>query len=194
MRSGGGSRSSPMSPEARRLHRAAISVYVLATLRDAALPLVIIVVLGVFRGGLDAGSLLNGAIYGAIGVAGATVMGWWRWDNTRWWVDDSGIHKRSGLISTKQTDIPWSRIQALDLQQGIAQRWFNVHAVHVQTGGGGAEGEIVLEAIWDEELEGLREMVAARGGRVERLETEGRRLSLSALLVAALTAGQIGVI
>jgi putative membrane protein len=183
-----------MSPEARRLHRAAISVYVLATLRDAALPLVIVVVLGVFRGGLDSGSLLNGAIYGAIGVAGATVMGWWRWDNTRWWVDDSGIHKRSGLISTKQTDIPWSRIQALDLQQGIAQRWFNVHAVHVQTGGGGAEGEIVLEAIWDEELEGLREMVAARGGRVGRVETEGRRLSLAALLVAALTAGQIGVI
>ena len=91
----------------------------LATLRDAALPLVIVLVLSVFRGGLDAGSLLNGAIFGAIGVAGATVMGWWRWDNTRWWVDDSGIHKRSGLISTtKQTDIPWSRIQALDLQQG----------------------------------------------------------------------------
>ena len=70
-----------MSPEARRLHRAAISVYVLATLRDAALPLVIVLVLSVFRGGLDAGSLLNGVIFGAIGVAGATVMGWWRWDN-----------------------------------------------------------------------------------------------------------------
>ena len=183
-----------MSPEARRLHRAAISVYVLATLRDAALPLVIVLVLSVFRGGLDAGSLLNGVIFGAIGVAGATVMGWWRWDNTRWWVDDSGIHKRSGLVTTKQTDIPWSRIQALDLQQGIAQRWFNVHAVHVQTGGGGAEGEIVLEAIWDEELDGLRAMVAMRGGRVGSVEVEGRRLSGAALLVGALTAGQIGVI
>jgi putative membrane protein len=183
-----------MSPEPRRLHRAAISVYVLATLRDAALPLVIVLLLSVFRGGLEAGSLLNGAIFGAIGVTGAAVMGWWRWDNTRWWVDNSGIHKRSGMFTTKQTDIPWNRIQALDLQQGIAQRWFNVHAVHVQTGGGGAEGEIVLEAIWDEELDGLRELVAMRGGRVERVETEGRRLSGATLVVAALTAGQIGVI
>jgi putative membrane protein len=183
-----------MSPEARRLHRAAISVYVLATLRDAALPLVIVLLLSVFRGGLEAGSLLNGAIFGAIGVTGAAVMGWWRWDNTRWWVDTSGIHKRSGMVTTKQTDIPWNRIQALDLQQGIAQRWFNVHAVHVQTGGGGAEGEIVLEAIWDEELDGLRELVAMRGGRVERVDTEGRRLSGATLVVAALTAGQIGVI
>jgi putative membrane protein len=64
----------------------------------------------------------------------------------------------------------------------------------VQTGGGGADGEIVLEAIWDEELDGLREMVAIRGGRVGRVETEGRRLSGAALLVGALTAGQIGVI
>ena len=37
-------------------------------------------------------------------------------------------------------------------------------------------------------------MVAVRGGRVGRVETEGRRLSGAALLVGALTAGQIGVI
>jgi putative membrane protein len=183
-----------MSPESRRLHRAAIGVYVVKTLRDAALPLVIIVLLSLFRGGFDVSGLVSGAIYGALGVVVAAVAGWWRWDTTRWWVDEHGIHKRSGLFTTKQTDVPWSRIQALDLQQGIVQRWFGVHAVHVQTGGGGAEGEIVLEAIWDEELDGLREMVAARGGRIERVEVEGRRLSGSALLVAALTAGQIGVI
>jgi putative membrane protein len=183
-----------MSPESRRLHRAAIFVYVLATLRDAALPLVIVVVLSVFRGGLDAGSLLNGVIFGAIGVAGAAAMGWWRWDNTRWWVDDQGIHKRSGLFTTRQTDIPWSRVQALDLHQGIAQRWFGVHAVHVQTGGGGAEGEIVLEAIWGEELAGLRAMVASRGARVAAVVAAGRRLSVGALVAAALTAGQLGVI
>jgi putative membrane protein len=183
-----------MSPEARRLHRAAVGVYVLKTLRDAALPLVIIVVISLFRGGFDAGALVNGAIYGAIGVGAAAVTGWWRWDTTRWWVDDHGIHKRSGLFTTKQTDIPWSRMQALDLQQGIVQRWFDVHSVHVQTGGGGAEGEIVLEAIWDEELQGLHELFGAHGGTAGPPAVDAHRLSVGELVLAALTAGQLGVI
>jgi uncharacterized membrane protein YdbT with pleckstrin-like domain len=87
--------------------------------------------------------VLKGAIYGGIGVTIAAVSGWWRWDNTRWWVTADGIHRKSGLI-TKRTDVPFTRVQALDLEQGLVQRWFGVHSVHVQTGGGGADGEIVL--------------------------------------------------
>jgi putative membrane protein len=179
-----------MSPHERRLHRAAIGVYVLNTVRDAALPLVIVVVLSVFRGGLDVGSLLNGLLYGAIGVAVAALAGWWRWDTTRWFVDDYGIHKRTGLFTTKQTDIPFARIQALDLEQGPVQRLLGVFAVHVQTAGGGKGGEIVLEAIHDDELAGLRELV----GAPEPRPLEQRRLSGRSLLTAALTAGQLGVI
>jgi putative membrane protein len=183
-----------MSPEARRLHRAAIGVIVVKTVRDAALPLVIIVVLSLFRGGFDAGAFVSGALWGALGVAAAAAAGWWRWDTTRWWVDRNGIHKRSGLFTTKQTDIPWSRMQALDLEQGVVQRWYGVHSVHVQTGGGGAAGEIVLEAIWAEELQGLRELFAAHGGSTGPPPVDARRLSMGALVVAALTAGQLGVI
>jgi putative membrane protein len=180
-----------MSPHERRLHRAAIGVYVLNTVRDAALPLLIVVALSVFRGGLDVGSLVNGLLYGAIGVVIATVTGWWRWDTTRWFVDDYGIHKRTGLFTTKQTDIPFARIQALDLEQGPVQRLLGVFAVHVQTAGGGQGGEIVLEAIHDDELEGLRERV---GAPAEPHPVDQRRLSGRRLLTAALTAGQLGVI
>jgi putative membrane protein len=180
-----------MSPHERRLHRAAIGVYVLNTVRDAAVPLLLVVGLSVFRGGLDVTSLLNGLVYGAIGVGVASLTGWWRWDTTRWFVDDYGIHKRTGLFTTKQTDIPFSRIQAIDLQQGPVQRLLGVFAVHVQTGGGGEGGEIVLEAIHDDEFEGLRGLV---GGRVAAQPFEGRGLSMSGLVTAALTAGQLGVI
>jgi putative membrane protein len=180
-----------MSPHERRLHRAAIGVYVLNAVREAALPLLILIVISVFRGGLDVGSLANGLLYGTIGIAIAAVAGWWRWNNTRWFVDDFGIHKRTGLLTTKQTDIPFGRIQALDLEQGPVQRLLGVFAVHVQTAGGGQRGEIVLEAIHDDELDALRELV---GAPAEPQPLQERRLSMGSLLTAALTAGQLGVI
>jgi putative membrane protein len=182
-----------MSPHERKLHRAAIGVYVLNAVRDAALPLLIVIGLSVFRGGLDVTSLVNGLLLGAFGAVVAAISGWWRWDTTRWFVDDYGIHKRTGLFTTKQTDIPFTRILALDLEQGPVQRLLGVFAVHVQTGGGGKGGEIVLEAIHDDELEGLHELVGARAA-VDEPQLERRRLTPANLVLAALTAGQLGVI
>jgi putative membrane protein len=181
-----------MSPEPRRLHKAAIGVYVAKAVREGALPLLALVVIGVLRQGLDAGALRTAALYAAIGAAIAAVTGWVRWTTTRWWVDRDGIHRRSGLLSTKQTDIPLSRVQALDLEQGVVQRLFGVQAVHVQTGGGGARGEIVLEAISDADLDGLRRLIGRPAAPVEALAQ--CRLARSDLVLAALTAGQIGVI
>jgi putative membrane protein len=173
----------------RRLHRAAIGVYVLKAVRDAALPLLIVVLVS----GFGAQGLARAALYGAVGIAIAAVTGWWRWDNTRWWVGTDGIHRKSGLLNTKQTDVPFARIQALDLEQGVVQRWFGVHSVHVQTAGGGAEGEIVLEAISREELDALRALVATPAAEPSPL-LPARQLSPAGLLAAALTAGQIGVL
>ncbi|HEY6693144.1 MAG TPA: PH domain-containing protein [Solirubrobacteraceae bacterium] len=181
-----------MSPEARRLHKAAIGVYVAKAVREGALPLLVLIVVGVFRQGLDAGALETGALYAAIGVAIAGITGYVRWSTTRWWVDRAGIHRRSGFLSTKQTDIPYSRVQSLDREQGVVQRLFGVHAVHVQTGGGGARGEIVLEAITEADLEALRGLIATPAAPVE--DVAQRRLSRADLLLAALTAGQLGVI
>jgi putative membrane protein len=178
----------------RRLHRAAIAVYVFKTVRDAALPLVIIVLVSAFGGGFDAAGLLKGALYGLVGTAIAAVTGWWRWDTTRWWVTADGIHKRSGLLNTKQTDVPFSRVQALDVEQGPIQRWFGVYSVHVQTAGGGAQGEIVLEAIHDDEFESLRRRVGVAPEPVAAAAASQRRLTRADLVVGALTAGQIGVI
>ena len=163
----------------RKLHRAAIGVYVLQAVRDAAFPLLIIVFISAFGGGLDAQGVLRGAIYGAIGVTIAAVSGWWRWDNTRWWVTAEGIHRKSGLINTKRTDVPFTRVQALDVQQGPVQRWFGVHSVHVQTGGGGATARSSCEAISHEDLDALRALVATPappdGDRAAGAEAQPRR-------------------
>ena len=91
--------------------------------------------------------------------------------------------------------MPLTRIQSLDLEQGPVQRLFGVHAVHVQTGGGGAKGEIVLEAVGEDDVRELRSLLADhRPAPVAEAQGPERRLARSRLLVAALTAGQLGVI
>ncbi len=124
-------------------------------------------------------------------------MGAVRWAATTWTVDGSRIRFRRGWLSVKEVEVPLSRVQSLDLEQGPVQRLFGVQAVQVQTGGGGAGGEIVLDALAPADIERLRELVAHR--RPEplpetRQDLPERRLSRRMLLVAALTSGQIGVI
>jgi putative membrane protein len=184
-----------MSPEPRRLHRSGIAVYAFNALREAALPLIVLVVVSGLGGGLDERALLRGVTFLVIGVVAATVLGYWRWWTTTWWVTPEGIHHKSGLIGLKETDVPLTRIQSLDLEQGPVQRLFGVYAAHVQTGGGGAKGEIVLEAVGSEDVRELRELVADRRPATVAVPTgPERRLTRPRLLVAALTAGQLGVI
>jgi putative membrane protein len=184
-----------MSPEPRRLHRAGIAVYAVGALREFAVPLLVLVVLSAFRGGLDEGALLRGHAFGLVGLVASTVLGYVRWRTTTWWVTPQAVHRKSGLVGIKETDVPLTRIQSLDLEQGPVQRLFGVYAVHVQTGGGGAKGEIALEAVGDEDVRGLRSLLADhRPAPVPETRGPERRLARSRLLVAALTAGQLGVI
>jgi putative membrane protein len=186
-----------MSPEPRRLHRAGIAVYAVGALREAALPLLALVVVSGLGGGLDERALLRGLGFAVVGIVAATVLGYWRWATTTWWVTDEAVHHKSGLVGLKETDIPLTRIQSLDLEQGLVQRLFDVYAAHVQTGGGGAKGEIVLEAVGREDVGALRELLAERepAAVAERpAPSAERRLTRPMLLVAALTAGQLGVI
>ena len=187
-----------MNPEApRRLHRSGIAIYAVGALREAALPLVVLVVVSGLGGGLDERALVRGLAFAVAGVVAATALGYWRWTTTTWWVTADAIHRKSGLVGVKETDIPLRRIQAIDLEQGPVQRAFGVYSAHVQTGGGGAMGEIVLEAVGPEDVAALRALLAERepAALAERPEPEAeRRLTRPMLLIAALTAGQLGVI
>ena len=188
----------PPAVQRRRLHPAAIGVLALAALRDAALPIVILLFAAVAGSGLDTQALARGAIYLVLGVAAASVLGVVRWRSTSYAVDERGIHWQTGLLRKKSTTVPLSRIQGLDTVAGPVQRLFGVVAVNVQSAGGGAKGEIVLEALGPEAVERLREAVRARRPEAAEAPPEGslpeRRLSRREGLVAALTAGQLGVI
>ena len=154
-----------------------------------------LVVVSGLGGGLDERALLRGLAFMVLGIVASTVLGYWRWWTTTWWVTPEAIHHKSGLIGLKETDVPLTRIQSLDLEQGPVQRLFGVRAAHVQTGGGGAKGEIVLEAVGDDDVRELRALLAdRRPAPVAEAAGPERRIERRMLLVAALTAGQLGVI
>lgn len=156
-----------------RMHPAAIAVYALQALRNGAFPLLALLVVSIAGQGIDERALWRGAAFAVIGTAGAAVAGLIRWASTRYERRDEVIHLRRGWLSVKETDVPIARVQALDTQQGPVQRLFGVQSVSVQTGGGGAGGEIVLDALGPEALARLRDAVAAR--RPDSLRPSARR-------------------
>jgi putative membrane protein len=185
--------------EPRRLHRAAIGVHALDAFRQAFVPIVVLLALSIAGRGLDTGALLRGGAYLVIGVAAAGLTGYVRWRSTTYAVDLEGVHLRTGVLNRKATTVPLARVSALDTLQGPIQRLFGVLTLHVQTAGGGAKGEIVLDALTPAAVEELREAVRERAPAPVQAPdgapaTEWRRLSRPMLLVAALTAGQLGVI
>jgi putative membrane protein len=156
----------------------------------------VLVLVSGLGGGLDERALVRGLAFAVIGVVGASLLGYLGWATTTWWVTPEAVHLRQRLIGIKETDVPLTRIQAIDLEQGPVQRLFGVHEVHVQTGGGGERGEIVLKALGEQDVRALRGLLADR--RLAAPERPApvaeRRLARPMLLVAALTAGQLGVI
>ena len=185
-----------MSSEPSRLHRAAIAVLALGALREAAFPIVILLGASLAGRGLDTAALQRSGLYLVLGVGIATLTGYLRWRSTSYSVDEQGVHYRTGIVSTKQTTVPLGRIQGLDTVAGPVQRLFGVVALHVQSAGGGAKGEIVLEAVGPTAVERVREAVGSRrpGAAAEDHPMPERRLGRRELVIGALTAGQLGVI
>jgi putative membrane protein len=178
----------------RRLHPAGIAVLGIGALRELALPLGVAFA-SVVLGGGGGQPLLRALGFGLLGVVVAVVLGYFRWASTSWWVGEGTIRLRTGIISERQTDVPIARVQAIDTVHGPVQRLFGIRGVHVQTAGGGKAGEITLPALTAADVELIRSAVrgtaAATAAPAPLAE---RRLSRRRLLLAALTAGQVGVI
>jgi putative membrane protein len=201
MRSEGAGAEGPTRPEAlsppphaalsrpRHLHPAEILLAALENLREILIAAVVGLLVGGGAGGMPP---LAGVMLALGGVVVAAVVGYVRWRHTTYSVAGEALHFRRGVISPDETSVPLGRIQALDSTQGPVQRLFGVQELHVQTAGGGSEGEIVLRAV---SAAAAAELHAAAGlaAPVARDLPEWR-LGLGALLVTAVTAPQLGVI
>jgi putative membrane protein len=187
-----------MAPS-RRLHRAAIAVYAVDALRQGAFPLLVILGVSVLGGDFDSRAALRAGMFALIGTAVAALAGAFRWATTAYSFEQETVRLRKGLLSVKEIEIPFARVQAVDVEQGPIQRLFGVHKVEVQTAGGGQGGEVVLGAVDDREIARLRELLrrGAPEAAVDEAAAEAaheRRLSGRRLALAAVTSGQLGVL
>ncbi len=171
----------------QRLHVAAAVHHAVRGLSDIALPLII----GLVAGGRS--SSFHAIAFGLLGVVAAATIGISRWRATTYRVDERALHFRSGVFSPDETVVPLERIQAVDTIAGPIQRLFGVTGLHVQTPGGGEDGDVVLSALSSRAAAELR---AALGHADQHADvaTVRRRLSMPALLVTALTAPQLGIL
>jgi putative membrane protein len=174
-----------MSEGERRLHVAAAVDEAFQGLKDLALPLII----GLVAGGTR--SSFSAIAFGVAGVVAALVIGITRWQATAYAVTDRALHFRSGVFSPDETVVPLDRIQAVDTITGPVQRLFGVTGLHIQTPGGGEDGDVVLSALSARAAADLR---AALGHADHGVGGPRRRLSMAGLLVTALTAPQLGVV
>lgn len=171
----------------RRLHPAAAVAGALESLRDALLP----VVVGFFVSG---GGSSRAVVFAVLGVAGAALAGYARWRRTAYWVSDDALHLRSGVFNPDERVVPLARVTGFDEVRGPVQRLFGVEALHVQTAGGGAQGEIVLSAVSPDAAAALRALVRDAPATAEAEPDARWRLSFGMLVVAAVTGPQLGVV
>ena len=102
--------------------------------------------------------------------------------------DDEGISMKWGVLWRREILLTYPRIQDIHLTRGIVQRWMGLANVSIQTAGGSAAPEMVIEGAPDPE--GLRDALYLRMRGVNKApsqEASGRSGSDSEQVLSLLT-------
>lgn len=181
---GDGSAATPFSTW-RRLHPAAIAVWISAIVGSFAIPLVVLLILGG-----DRGPLFFSTAFGAIAVIGSVI----RW--TRYWyrLDGQTLVIRGGLLQRWERTLQPARIQSVDVVQKLTHRLFGVVELRIEVvGGTGTEGSLV--ALTPEEATRLRALLMADHVAEDELtEPALVRMRPADLLLAGVTGGRVAVV
>ena len=118
--------------------------------------------------GLPVGVLASGAFDRPwwIGLAVAVVgvaIGLWRgeraWRYTHWRLDEAGFTLRRGRLWRRETRVPQSRVQHLDLRRGPMQRRFDLSTLAIHTAGT-RHSAVTVRGLDAEDAERLRDTLA----------------------------------
>lgn len=139
----------PLPPRARLL-------FVLSVAPPFALPALAI---GALLGHL-ADRLVVGAGFGlALGLAFGLWLGWRQFDRLHWRLDPSGLAVRRGRLWQRETRVPATRVQHLDLKRGPLQRSRTLATLVVHTAGT-RHGAVTVPHLDERDAEALRERLS----------------------------------
>lgn len=170
--------------EKNRLHWITAVIELLKTLKEAIIPLVVVVVangIGRERTGNFWMDNLTLLIFGAF-VIFTSVAGFIKWKRFVYWFEDGEFRIEYGLFVKKKRYIPFERIQSVDYTEGILHRPFGLVKVKIETAGNsstleGADAD--LTAVTREEAERVSEVISEakrrrRAGVQEPPEIDGK--------------------
>ncbi|WP_281976092.1 PH domain-containing protein [Halobacillus litoralis] len=194
--------------EPRKLHPISAVINFVKTLKDAALPLVIVFVLNgnMFRGDIEWIPLLIWIAVLLLVLSSGII----RWLRFTYRMEEGELRIEYGLIFRKKRYIPIDRIQSLDFSEGIFHRPLNLVKVSVETAGstGSQSAEAELTAIKREEASELESLIfQEKNQRQTDIEPEdesvdlkkgGREkvygMNMREIILMALTSGGAGVV
>ncbi|MTI83113.1 MAG: hypothetical protein FH756_04250 [Firmicutes bacterium] len=177
-----------MSFESRRLHLLGIALVFLKTLKDLFLPLLLFLVSQVFQRGYSPFWLLTGGVGVSLLLLTWGFLSWYRFI---YYVKDGALIVEQGVLAQKRSIIPRTRIQAIDLNQGILHRLFNIVSVRVETAGGN-KPEATLVAVSRHDANALRHALTVyehKEGEYEEARGVSKTLSFRELFMFGATSG-----
>jgi putative membrane protein len=176
---------SPGGGRWRRLHPAAVAVWIASSFTGLLLPLLVVLVIG-GRSGPEGFTLLFAAV-----VVVANVVRWWRFEYR---VDGRTLRVRGGLLQRWERTLPPARIQSVDVVEKLTHRVFGVVELRIEVVGGQTT-EAQLVALPPEGARELRELLIADRTDDRRLDAVAPliRMRPTDLLLAGLTGGRVAV-
>ena len=85
---------------------------------------------------------------------------YFRYHTMRYRFDAEGIHMRWGIIMRHEIMLNYSRIQDIQLESNVIERWLGIARINVQTASGSSGSEMTLEGIKDHEA--MRDFLYSR--------------------------------
>lgn len=169
----------------RRLHPAAIAVWISGIVGGLAVPLVLLAIVGG-----EGGPLTFTIVAGSLAVIGSVI----RWARFWYRLDGRTLVVRGGLLQRWERTLPPARIQSVDVVQKLTHRVFGVVELRIEVVGGQST-EAPLVALLPEEAQELRALLMADHAEEDaRPEPPLVRMRPRDLLLAGVTGGRVAVV
>lgn len=185
-----------------RLHPIAALLGFLKSLKDLIIPIIVFF----FIGNNDSDSFVQLLKYIGIGVIFLWVVmkSFLSWYRFTYYIEHGELRIEYGVFVRNKRYIPKERVQTIDVTAGLIQRMFGLVKLQIETAGGTADAEAVLNAITTSEAGRIRTLLTDASEKeftqveealvLEENYNEKYTISPKNLLILASTSGGIGVI